>query len=102
MAADGVLIARTGEEICCPECAATLVVFISDYYYPSPLPPEAVLAMQEGADAGRSTLTAFVCRCGGMPTRPLRPAARFTLREAQAPRVFVRSGDWLGWRDLGE
>jgi len=104
---DGILIARAGEEIVCPECGSAVVKFERDFTSSANLrevgflmPCAAVTPDPLGTDKA-----VVQCRCGGMPSSAdASPGERHDpdLLDAVAPRLFIRSGSWVGWRGLGE
>jgi hypothetical protein len=99
---EGVLIARAGEEIACPECSDSLAAFVED----SPLADGRwALRYLDGARRIRSAYgrVAIQCRCGGRPFPGIGDVGGIWERAVQVgPRIFIRSGPWTGWRELGE
>jgi hypothetical protein len=97
---EGVLIARAGEAVICPECGEVLASFGADLSAAETTagkaPPESITygASHTGHPGG------FRCKCGGdaMAT----PAGHYLNSLKMGPRLFIRSGSWTGWRGLGE
>ncbi len=106
---EGVLIARAGEEIACPECKETLARFFADAPNTQGLWPLKYTAAARVRASGPGRQKTLTCVCGG---KPLPPVARkpvsgsLHVRDLAAAgygtRLFIRSGSWLGWRGLGE
>jgi hypothetical protein len=98
---EGVLIARAGEEIVCPECGEAVAVFLRDFTGDDVPPgpsgyPLDLLSPTEHFATGKP-MAIYACICGGectssTPLPHLRGAAT----------MFIRSGSWVGWRGLGE
>jgi|ERR1700724_183967 len=93
---EGVLIARAGEEIVCPECREVLATHRQDF-----LANEGAIfgeALTFSSTARHTLLPGgdleLFCDCGGIPFR--------SNRSRTAVQHFIRSGSWSGWRGLGE
>jgi hypothetical protein len=102
---EGVLIARAGEEIVCPECGETLAVYEADHLYGDErrsVPTEVAVVRWFGK------VRRLRCCCGGQPHRsgnerdPRRHGKPRSMKECAVPQTFIRSGSWVGWRGLGE
>jgi len=90
------LLFLEGEELLCTFCGSSLAVVLHDIFDDDNF--DAAMKLGHGGYWYRGAL---LCRCGG-GTAPT-PAGRkeIDVREHPAPRVFVRSGDWVGWREIG-
>jgi hypothetical protein len=99
---EGVLVAQHGEEIACPECGRPLARFVADAPGPDGRWP---LVYTEGARRIRAAggRVALRCECGGRPFPGVGDVGGVWERAlAKGPRIFIRSGSWTGWRELGE
>lgn len=101
---EGVLIARAGEEILCPTCTASLFMFTADATVER---GRSILDLGSVSDHGvisREPDGNYLnCRGDGdFPDRCAGPSVDRALASAFGPRLFIRSGSWVGWRELGE
>lgn len=90
------LLLQAGEQILCPACETPLAFAERDVYAPAAASDFTLLA---GFLAGAPTV--YAKRLAGCGDRQLFCPCGQGARSAPGLRLLVRSGSWIGWRELG-
>lgn len=87
-------IALPGDVVLCPDCKSELAEFTTPTFASAIFLP-ASRARHTGGGQGQ-----LWCECGAGAVRP-NAHGRASERNHLGPRLYVRSGNWTGWRAIG-